>query len=238
MRLYVGIDDTDTADSDRGTGKLARWLADRLPEGVTLYGIVRQQLPILDGIPYTSRNSSACLILEIVDPDLIPIVTDCAAEHIAAHFIDGSDPGLCVIPETSDGIDRLKAFGRLASTCIVTQGAAMAAAADGHLSGHGGSHDGIIGAAAGVGLTLSGWSGRFIEFKGLRDFADIVSVADLERRRIRVLAVDRDALVPAATDRVDTRGWLRPRLWGGTAVLPVENAGDGAWRSIHAKRRK
>ena len=44
MRLYVGFDDTDVAGADRGTGKLARWFETKLPEGVTLWGAVRQQL--------------------------------------------------------------------------------------------------------------------------------------------------------------------------------------------------
>ena len=104
-----------------------------------------------------------------------------------------------------------------------------------HLSGHGGNNDGIIGAAAGVGLTLSGWSGRFIEFKGLRNFDTMVRVADLEVRGIRVLSVDRNALVTGPDDMVDTRTWLRPRLWAGSAVLPVESWGQGQWRSISGK---
>ena len=33
MRVYVGFDDTDTVDADRGTGKLARWFEQELPEG-------------------------------------------------------------------------------------------------------------------------------------------------------------------------------------------------------------
>lgn len=36
MRVYVGFDDTDTIDADRGTGKLARRFEDRLPEGCRL----------------------------------------------------------------------------------------------------------------------------------------------------------------------------------------------------------
>ena len=107
-----------------------------------------------------------------------------------------------------------------------------------HLSGYCGTQDGIIGAAAGVGLTLSGWSGRFIEFNGLRGFETTVKVADLEAHGIRVLSIDRNALVCGADDWVDTRDWLRPRLWGGRPVLPVASCGPGAWRSIAAKNKK
>jgi hypothetical protein len=31
MKLYIGFDDTDNRDADRGTGKLARWFEDSLP---------------------------------------------------------------------------------------------------------------------------------------------------------------------------------------------------------------
>jgi hypothetical protein len=107
-----------------------------------------------------------------------------------------------------------------------------------HLSGHGGSNDGIIGAAAGVGLTAHGWGGRFIEFGRLRDFAERVLVSDLERFGIAVVSTDRDAQVPAPQDVVDTKGWLRPRLWGGKPGLPVTSKGKNLWETLGEKKRK
>lgn len=237
MKVYVGFDDTDVAGADRGTGKLARGFSAALPDGVRLHGVVRQQLPVLEGIPYTSHNSSACLILDLDDPGGVDDLIERAAGHILAHFMAGSDPGLCVVSEGSSCIGRIMDFGRLASAQIVSQKEAMTAASGAHLSGHGGTMDGIIGAAAGVGLTLTGWSGRFIEFNGLRQVDHRVSVRELEAMGIRVLSIDRDALVPGPADLVDTRGWLRPRLWGGGAVLPVETSGPGCWRSINTKQR-
>jgi hypothetical protein len=238
MKLLVGFDDTDVVGCGRGTGKLARWFAQKLPEGITLHGAVRQQLPIIEGIPYTSRNSAACLILDHVEPEQVQPVIDRAADHIHEHFVDGSDPGLCVVPVDSSSIDALINFGRLACTRIVTQKEAMASVNGFHLSGHGGTADGIIGAAAGVGLTLYGWSGRFIEFGGLRNFGRFVRVADLEAHGIRVLCIDRNALVPGPEDMVDTQDWLRPRLWGDHPVLPVEASDPGIWRSIGSKNKK
>jgi hypothetical protein len=238
MDVFVGMDDTDVAGADRGTGKLARWFEQKLPDNVKLQGVVRQQLPVLEGIPFTSHNSSACLILDCADASQVPEIIERAAAHIAEHFMEGSDPGLCVVVPGQGRVDSLIDFGRLASTRIVTQKEAMQAVNGFHLSGHGGTQDGIIGAAAGVGLTLSGWSGRFIEFNGLRDVPSMVRVADLEARGIRVLSIDRNAMVAGPDDLVDTRDWLRPRLWGGHAVLPVESQGFGAWRSISTKNKK
>lgn len=235
MRVYVGFDDTDVADADRGTGKFARWFAKKLPDGVELYGVVRQQLPVLDGIPYTSHNSSACLILDNVEQSQIQDIIDRGGAHIREHFMEGSDPGLCVAAVNGSMPHGLMEFGRQASSRIVSQQEAMAAAKTVHLSGHGGTNDGIIGATAGVGLTLSGWSGRFIEFNGLRDVAQVVTVAELEAKGIKVLSIDRNAPAAGHDDLVDTRGWLRPRLWAGVPVLPVTSGGQGSWLSVGEK---
>ncbi len=84
-------------------------------------------------------------------------------------------------------------FGLACTNRIVTQKDAMKAVNGAHLSGHGGTNDGIIGAAAAVGLTTYGWSGRFIEFGGLRDFPPVLSVGTLEEAGIGVISLDRDA---------------------------------------------
>jgi hypothetical protein len=237
MRVYVGFDDTDTIDADRGTGKLARWFEQQLPEGCRMWGAVRQQLLVDPAIPYTSHNSAACAVIEIPDPSLVQTLIDRGIQHIEKHFIPGSDPGLCIAAEGNGTLSHLIAFGKVCATSIVSQKTALQAATGVHLSGHGGTNDGIIGAAAGVGLTASGWSGRFIEFKGLRDFPGMVRVAELERAGIVVVSVDRDAPVPGPEDMVDTRGWLRPRLWGGHPALPVLAAGKNLWQMVGADKR-
>jgi len=237
MRVYVGFDDTDTIDADRGTGKLARRFEDRLPEGCRLWGVVRQQLLVDARVPYTSHNSSACVVLELEDPQGLKGIIERAAAHIGANFLDGSDPGLCVAAVWAPGLAELADFGRQCTCRVVNQKAALAAAAGVHLSAHGGSGDGIIGAAAAVGLTAAGWCGRFIEFGLLREYPDMVRVKDLEAHRIAVVSVDRDAAIPGPADMVLTNRWVRPRLMGGRPVLLVRGAGRGAWENIGAKRK-
>jgi hypothetical protein len=237
MRVYVGFDDTDTIDADRGTGKLARWFEQELPEGCVMWGVVRQQLLLDPAIPYTSHNSAACAVIEIPDPSLVQTLIDRGIQHIEKHFIPGSDPGLCIAAEGNETLSGLISFGRLCATKVVTKKDAVQAAAGVHLSGHGGTHDGIIGAAAGVGLTAYGWGGRFIEFKKLRDFPDKVPVSMLEAAGIVVVSVDRDALVPGTEDLVDTKGWLRPRLWASRPTLPVFSSGENLWEMVGAKNR-
>ncbi len=238
MRAYIGFDDTDILGSEVGTGKLARRFEKQIPATCRVWGIVRQQLLVDPAIPYTSHNSSACVVIDYPDPALADVLLKLAIEHIEHQAIPGSDPGLCFVSEDNPALSALQVFGRKCTARIVTQDEAMQAVGAGHLSGHGGTNDGIIGAAAGVGLTASGWSGRFIEFSGLRDFSDTVSVNALMRKGIRVVSLDRDACCPRPEDMVNTKGWLRPRLWGHEAVLPIAPVGPGQWESLGEKRKK
>lgn len=244
-RLYVAFDDTDTLDADRGTGKLARWFADELPDGCSVWAVVRQQLLVHPDVPYTSHNSAAVVVVE-VDParggafgfHVIDEVVARAATHLERHALPGSDPGLCVAYDGCPALPALAAFGRRAAVSVVTQADALSAAIGAHLSGHGGTNDGLIGAAAGVGLTVAGWNGRLIEYaRPLRGFADPVTVGELEEAGIVVVSTDRDAPVPQPDELVATNGWLRPRLWGGRAVLPVAKNGDSAWLAVASERR-
>jgi hypothetical protein len=238
MRIYIGFDDTDNITADRGTGKLARWFENELPEGCRMEGVVRQQLLVDERIPYTSHNSSACVILDAPDTSLVKTLTDRAIEHLKRHSLEGSDPGLCIAYGENGSLASLIAFGRTCASRIATQKEALEAARKSHLSGHGGTNDGIIGAAAAVGLTASGWSGRFIEYGKLRKFPDPIRVLELERSNILVVSNDRDARVPAREDIVHTKGWLRPRLWGNRAVLLVTPKAEGVWESVGEKRNK
>ncbi len=238
IRAYVGFDDTDNPDSDRGTGKLARWFERALPEGCKVWGVVRQQLLVHEDIPFTSHNSSACVVVEMPDMGLLDDLTMNAAAHLENHALERSDPGLCVACEGDSALSRLTDFGQQCTNRVMTQKDAMEAARNIHLSGHGGTCDGIIGAAAAVGLTAYGWSGRFIEYGNLRHVPESVPVSDLELLDIMVVSLDRDGQCPAPRDLVNTKGWLRPRLWGNRAVLPVTPAGEGVWEALGEKRRK
>jgi hypothetical protein len=238
MRVYIGFDDTDVLGSDVGTGKLARRYESLVPENCRVWGVVRQQLLVDPAIPYTSHNSSACVIVNISDPCLGGGLVHLAVDHIKRTAAVGSDPGLCLISEDDPALFDLMIFGRQCTERIVTQKEALRASGRAHLSGHGGTNDGIIGAAAAVGLTASGWSGRFIEYGDLRKFPDLVPVVALQSNGIRVVSLDRDAICPGPNDHVNTKGWLRPRLWGHEVVLPVLPVGPGLWESLGEKRNK
>jgi hypothetical protein len=165
-------------------------------------------------------------------------LVDLASVHIANHFLAGSDPGLCVAGREQAIQPGFFDFAQRCTHTVVSQKEARVAALHLHLSDHGGSGDGIIGAAAAVGLTAAGWYGRFIEWGGLRELPDELHVAELNRLGIRVVSLDRDACVPAPEDVVATHGWVRPRLLGDAPVLWVRPAETGAWENGDRRKRQ
>ncbi|NJB68730.1 hypothetical protein GGQ74_002403 [Desulfobaculum xiamenense] len=239
MRVYVSFDDTDIAGAPIGTGRLARMFTEKMPEECTLWGVLRHQQLVAEGIPYTSQNSSACVIVDVPDADVTDIrarLTELAVAHVLEYMSDGSDPGVCVADERDD-LAALIPFGKRCTAERVTQQDAMKAASGLFLEGLGGTNDGIIGATAAIGLTVHGWCGRFIEFGNLRGFPDPAPVGLLEASGIRVLSTDRNATVPAANDTVSHNGWVRPHLWGHGPVLPVKSIAPGQWATVHTKNK-
>lgn len=229
MRIYLGFDDTDVLGAAIGTGRLVRMFEDKLPGGVLLWGVVRHQLLVDPRIPYTSHNSPACAVVETEDPSAETRLTELAAAHIAELASPGSDPGLCVARADQE-LSGVISFGLDCARTVKTQEQAKTVAQNAriHLSGHGGTHDGIIGAAAAVGLTAYGWSGRFLEFGRLRQLPDPVSAAELIAQGIRPVTLDRDATILPPETMIVTSGWVSPRLWAGQPVLPVRFE-NGNW---------
>ena len=78
MRLLVGIDDTDSIDSDHGTGRVSRDLGAALAADHDLdwIGSVRQQFLVDPRVPYTTHNSGACLVFEAEDPPFDAVVDE------------------------------------------------------------------------------------------------------------------------------------------------------------------
>ena len=81
----------------------------------------------------------------------------------------------------------------------------MNAARQVHISGHGGTNDGILGAVAAVGLSATGGCGRFIEPGQLHKIPDSISIQDLGTLGVKVVSWDRDASVPKPEEMVSTK---------------------------------
>lgn len=164
MHILISLDDTDNLDS-RGTGKLAQILAERIETlGLgTCSAVSRHQLFVHEQIPYTSHNSAMCFEARIGEQHLQRII-DMGRAFLEAECAAGSDPGLCVASVTdARHTDRLIEFGRLAKQAVLSKADAyhLAQEIGIHLSEHGGTGGGVIGALAGIGLRLSGHDGRF-----------------------------------------------------------------------------
>ena len=164
MKILISIDDTDDIDS-RGTGDVAELMAQGLTDsGLAECGrVTRHQLLVHPDIAYTSHNSAMCFPAE-VDVDSLDAVTAWCEATLAAESVAAADPGLCVAAvETLAEPDVLVAYGRDAKERVFSKDEAYRIAGDQrvHLSEHGGTGIGVIGALAGAGLRLSGNDGRF-----------------------------------------------------------------------------
>lgn len=198
MIVLVGIDDTDSIDS-RGTNKLAREIARRLRPRLHCHMIVRHQLLFDERIPFTSHNGSAGLLLESHADGAGPINVDGLSEEVASimrgDFIPGSDPGLCVasLEAVTQSQEALTAWGLRCQREIVTQAEAQAIAQRTgiRLVGLGGTHGGIIGALAAIGLTASGNDGRLVGWHSWDDdLSGPTPIQKLRAREIEVRAVE------------------------------------------------
>ena len=164
MKILLTIDDTDNLVS-AGTGELCEMIAASIEEKGwgTCSGVTRHQLFIHEDIPYTSHNSSMCFRANIQE-DYLQSIIDFAANFLKTESAEGSDPGLCVVnEETLQAPQKLIEFGEKAKKQVLTKADAYGLAKELaiHLSEHGGTGDGVIGALAGTGLRLTGNDGRF-----------------------------------------------------------------------------
>jgi hypothetical protein len=108
------------------------------------------------------------------------------------------------------------------------------AAADLEVWWSGETGQGRIGAASGVALRSTGEDGRFIALRGIRDLEGRVRVSEIQGRSAVSSVETEDGTVLAATEFVDTGGWVRPALRGGRPVLRVRRDGRD-W--VPAERR-
>lgn len=199
LKILLCIDDTDNIES-KGTGELAQMISKDIEE--FKWGkcskITRHQLFIHEDIPYTSHNSSMCFVAEI-NPNNYDEIKDYAINFLEKNAAEGSDPGLAIlIFKNEEDYSRLIEYGKKAKKEIILkeQSYALAKEMNIHLSEHGGTGIGVIGALAGIGLRLTGNDGRF---KGQHKFnteKKLLSVKEiLENKAIdEVREIDKEAL--------------------------------------------
>ena len=241
MELLISIDDTDNVES-RGTGDVAELLAAGLEEArlARCGRVTRHQLLVHPDIAYTSHNSAMCFPAEIAAGDLAVVTSRCETA-LQEESAEGSDPGLCIVAlERLTRPAELVGYGRAAKSRVIDKDEAFRTAADlgVHLSEHGGSGIGVIGALAGAGLRLSGDDGRFKgKFAIAGDADGVAGVAAIRSCGVdEVRAPDGDVL--GDEERVLAGEECKLVLLGGRAVLLVQPAPSDAaarWAVIERK---
>jgi hypothetical protein len=178
--IYICIDDTDTLTGPRGTGKLARMIADTVAADYPVFGVTRHQLYVHPDIPYTSHNSNAVIHVEADGDDAMDHLFEVAEQVMNSDFLEGSDPGLAVVSEEQI-TSPLIAYGQDAKCSVLTQDRARTLARNLHirLKGLGGTEDGVIGAMAGPGLAYLKCDGRYLQKGDIREITSSCTVETL-----------------------------------------------------------
>lgn len=227
--IFVGIDDTDTLDTP-GTNQLARALVRAVADDYCLVRITRHQLLFDPRVPYTSKNGSASILLEPRLAADLPSLVPRLRGVMRAHFVPGSDPGLCVATAVPDEVLE---FGRRCQRDVVPQADAreLAAGLDIHLEGLGGTEQGVVGALAAIGLASTGDDGRVVQFgEWPDDLSGPVPIECLHERGVVVRELESSDPVTAGV--IDVGKHLRPNCREGEVVLFVRQGGNQGWEAV------
>jgi hypothetical protein len=241
MRYYIAIDDTDAEGEEglgKGTGAKSRALASELIEltGAQHLGITRHQLLVDPRVPYTSHNSSACIVLGIDTPreETISQLVESASVWLEYVASPGADVGLCVAEESTIHAAVIE-WGRRAKVEVLTASEAhdIAGAAGMQLHGLTGTKDGVVGALAAAGLRRSGADGRFLELKGLRGLVGDQPAAVFIAAGVERFLAD-GSEVELAPDELIAVGQkhAQPVLLAGRPTLLIDHPENGGWRAV------
>lgn len=240
MRILLSIDDTDNLDSV-GTGKLAQIFSQRIVNygwGETEF-ISRHQLFVHPDIPYTSHNSSMCFAASI-SADCLEKIIGYGQKFLREESAVGSDPGFCLaVIERLKDPEQLIQFGNKAKKMVLTKQEAYETAnrMGIHLSEHGGTGGGVIGALAGIGLRLGGNDGLikgkyFIGREGEALTAEeIISQTDIQ------VVMDEFGKELVGSERIVLGEKVKSVLLHGKNILLVGPAGTvhknkGKWQTL------
>jgi len=232
MKIFICMDDTDQLKGP-GTGHLAQELCEEIEKigwGMCS-AISRHQLYVHEDIPYTSHNSTMCFEADIAGDTLTPLI------HYSSNFLQeksapGSDPGLCVSVD-HPGLNRgkLTEFGQRAKQTVLNKEDAyqLAAELNIHLSEHGGTGQGVVGALAGVGLRLGGNDGRLRGWYHLGRKGESIAVSSLTAYDfIDWVRCENGALLTDDTPVFFGGEEVKTVLQNGKQVLLVKRKSNGA----------
>ncbi|NSW92771.1 MAG: hypothetical protein HPY74_19375 [Firmicutes bacterium] len=241
MRILICIDDTDNLES-KGTGAHALNISDEILKnqwGIPKF-ISRHQLYVHNDIPYTSHNSAMCFEVDVLQSEDLANIGEFCKTYLKEQSAAGSDPGLCiVVPDSLENKEELIQFGKKAKETVLTKKDAYETAErlGVHLSEHGGTGGGVIGALAGAGLRLSGNDGRikgkyFIECQN-----EVVTVKEiLCRTNIQEIREENGGTL-GEDEKILLGEKVKGVLLEGKIVLLVErigsvSSGEAKWQTL------
>ncbi len=237
MKILIGIDDTDNHES-RGTGFISRKMGKELEDNGlgNVIGITRHQLFFDPRIPYTSQNSSACLLIENGDTEKLHKF---CSSFLLENAAEGSDVGLCIAKEEQIN-ENIINWGIRAKKEVLTQNEAIELAHNSGiiLQGLTGTKDGIIGSLAAIGLRNAGEDGRFIMLKGKKELRSVEAGRYSANELLKDLNLDLIQGINGKTfpenENIFFCEWARPVLKNNKIILLVEeilNNGNYEWRT-------
>ncbi len=246
VKIFIGIDDTDNLNSP-GSGTVAEYFAGELEvRGLAeCESITRHQLFVHENIPFTSHNSAMC-IPAVSHADKLDEIIRFGQNFLQEVSAEGSDPGLCVVVADSHlNGDALISYGRSAKSSILNKQSAydVAKYLGIHLSEHGGTGDGVIGALAATGLRLYGNDGRYRGWHHLGNMGTMLSVADLCMHDFVDAVVDENGAMLADDIRICiAEERVKTILFNDARVIPVTRGTDEneepRWMTLNKKQIK
>lgn len=207
-------------------------------------GITRHQLFVHENIPYTSHNSAMCFFAA-TEADQLEATIRFGEDFLRTESAAGSDPGLCVVADSRLDQEALISFGRSAKRSVLTKQEAydLAGRLGVHLSEHGGTGGGIIGALAAIGLRLQGNDGRFRGWHHFGTAGELATSTELRAHAMVDAVVDEDGRALADdTPIVLAEDTVKTVLLGGARVVPVARIAGGTngpiWSTLTKKQIK
>jgi hypothetical protein len=246
LNILISIDDTDNLESP-GSGTAAENLAGALRKRglAQCADITRHQLFVHENIPYTSHNSAMCFSA-FSHADTLDEIILFGQDFLRSESAVGSDPGLCVaVNDSRLNKKALITFGQSAKKTIVSKQAAhdLARHLGVHLSEHGGTGGGIIGALAAIGLRLHGSDGRFRGWHHLGNAGEVTTPTALcSHPFIDAVVTDTGEQLAGDTPIIFAENTVKTVLLNSIQAVPVARiSGDKhepRWTTLSKKAMK
>jgi hypothetical protein len=170
-------------------------------------------------------------------------VINYASDFLARESATGSDPGLCVaLSANLRCVAEVIAFGHQAKKVVLTKAQAyeLAAHSGVHLSQHGGTGQGVIGALAGIGLRMGGQDGRL---KGKLAFSadpvdNGIAVASVLQHKWVSRVQTEQGVVLSEDARICLIDKVKIVQVEGQPVLLVQQNEQGIWQNLSRQQLK